>query len=212
MVVFDLDGTLVDSVPQIARSVNWALARRRLAPHREERYRDWIGDGLDPLVRRALDASSSALSSTHITRHAARHYRHHAIAHTSPFSGITTLLEQLKKRGYQFSVLTNKSEPVASRMVGALFAKGVFDYVVGGRRGRLLKPHPAALQALLRRHNAEREHRYMVGDSIIDYRTAMGANINFVAAGWGYGDMRLLQKRYGVRVASEPLDLLDILP
>ncbi len=215
-IIFDLDGTLVDSIPQIAEAVNRALSQEGWSTHPHSAYRGWIGGGLPLLVERAMQAAHSinqrplnhnsafsreALAT--IQRQSAHYYRRQAVE-SAPYPAVEELLSQLQQMNIWCSVLTNKPQSIARRMVAQIFLHHRFRAVIGSHRHQLPKPHSPALEQLLRRQRLLASQALMVGDSPIDWQSAQQAGLSFVGVDWGYGRTK------GRRI-SHPLELVTII-
>lgn len=203
LVMFDLDGTLVDSVPDLAAAVDQMLARRGRPPVGVERVRDWVGNGAPVLVRRALagsiehdavddDAAAAALQDF------LRAYEgsHHA---TTVYPGVNELLEWLRNHSVRLAVVTNKPE----RFVAPLLEEkglGAFDWIIGGDTLPVKKPDPAGLIQVMREAEVSPAHSLFVGDSRNDVRAARAAGVRVVAVSYGYN--------HGRPISEEQPDLL----
>ena len=217
-IIFDLDGTLVDSIPQIAEAVNRALAQQGWSTHPPPAYRDWIGEGLTRLVEQAMQAARSvSVNPNHssafcrrtraaIQRQSARYYRRHAVE-SAPYPMVEELLSQLQQMDIMLSVLTNKPQPIARRMVTQIFPAHRFQAVIGSRHNQPPKPHSPVLQQLVQRQQLPASQVFMVGDSAIDWRSAQQAGLNFVGVRWGYGDVAQLTGS----IIDHPLELVAII-
>ncbi len=188
--IFDLDGTLVDSLPGITTSLNAALTAHDQPTHSACAVRGFIGDGAEMLVRRALMTNEEDLFARVLASFRA-HYAEHWPAGTVPYVGIPHLLEELHSRGDCLAVLSNKPHAFTEQMVDALFP-GRFDHALGQRPGIAHKPDPAGLQEILALPGWPKGQSVMIGDSVIDLQTARAAQIPSIAVTWGYHDRERL--------------------
>jgi phosphoglycolate phosphatase len=209
--IFDLDGTLVDSLPGIAASLNAALASQGQLTHTNEKVRTFIGDGAEMLVRRALtDADENCF--TGVLENFREHYAAHWQDGTVPYAGIYELLASLRSRGDCLAVLSNKPHPFTMSIVDCLFPQ-TFSHIVGQRAGIPHKPDPAGLWEILRSQEWTAEPSMMIGDSIMDLQTAQNAGIGSIAVTWGYHDKEALEPLHPNHIVSnvgELAALLDI--
>lgn len=188
LVVFDLDGTLVDSAPDLAATLNHVLGAIGRPALPEDAVRRMIGSGVRMLLRRGLaatgGASDEAIEAAYPLFMA--HYADHLCDRTAAFPGADAVLEELAGRGCALALCTNKPEILAQALVEALGWGGRFAAIVGGDTLGVRKPDPATLRAAIDRAGGGRA--VLVGDSIVDAETARAAGIPFVAVGFGYSD------------------------
>lgn len=185
--IFDLDGTLVDSLADIAAAMNWALARHGLPTHPEAAYRGFVGEGVRELVRR-----SAGLATAEGPQHALllesyrAYYAEHLLDRTRPFPGIAPLLERLAAGGVRLGVLSNKSDAFTRQLVQALFPGHAFGAVYGERPGVARKPDPSAALALAAELGVAPGACAFVGDTPVDMKTARAAGMHAVGVTWGF--------------------------
>lgn len=148
-VLFDLDGTLVDTLGDLADATNEALRRRGFPEHPEEQYRHMVGNGARRLIERALGESCTPDLAAQLLADFVRIYDEGCLRRTAPYPGIPEAVTALKKRGLPLAVVTNKPEKQAIKIVCRFFGIDAFSYVVGGRSGRAAKPDPAAALEVL---------------------------------------------------------------
>ncbi len=178
--VFDLDGTLVDSLPDIAAALNEALGHAQLPTRSLAEVRGYLGDGARELVRRAAGPASSEVAIDQLVRGYLDAYATQLIARTRPYPGIEALLARLPR----VAVLTNKPGPEARAIMDGLGLSGRCLEVVGEGDGLPRKPDPSGLRALVARHGGRALY---VGDSHVDALTAERAGVDFAFVTWGYG-------------------------
>ena len=207
--IFDLDGTLVDSLPGIATSLNAALVSCQQPEHTTSAIRGFIGDGAEMLVRRALVTDDSELVAD-VLEHFRAHYAKHWSKGTTPYPGICDLLSQLQARGDQLAVLSNKPHAFTMQIVETLFP-ATFDQVLGQRPGIPHKPDPAGLKEILASSAWMAEQSIMIGDSVMDLQTARAAGIPSIAVTWGYHDSAPLLGEQPPWMAHDVGDLARIM-
>ena len=189
-IVFDLDGTLVDSLDDIGASMNEALAKRGIAPHTTATYRALIGDGVRDLAGRAAATTDTGEIEAIVADFAAS-YATRLCESTAPYAGIAPMLASLGARGVVLGVLSNKPDAATQAIAHTLFPS-VFADVRGHIDGEPKKPDPEPLRAQLARLGASPETTLFVGDSEIDVATARSAGVRVVAVGYGYRDAAVL--------------------
>jgi len=188
-IVFDLDGTLVDSAPDLAHSLNHALGLNGATALGVEAVKGMVGDGMAKLFERAVQESDQTLSESGFeAAYGAfeRHYMQNAVTDTVLYPGTEKVLDALIKHGLTLAVCTNKLEPIAQYMLEALGVADRFAVILGGQAGRPRKPDPAPLYEILNKLDSSPERAAMIGDSEIDLGTARAASIPFVLATFGY--------------------------
>ena len=188
ILALDLDGTLIDSVPDLAAAINRVMAARSLAPFTRPEVAAMVGDGVAMLVRRAFAARGREPDADAIADYIAD-YTAHAVVETRPFPGVLPALEQLRAEGWRLAICTNKPEAATHALLRALGIDALFAAVGGGDSFPVRKPDPAHLLATLRAAGGEArpECAVMVGDHVNDVRAAHGAGLPCIFAAWGYG-------------------------
>jgi len=210
---FDLDGTLVDSAPDIGHALNQALHESGLRGFALDRVRAWIGDGPDPLIARALAALGQAEADPAL-RTALRAAFDRAtlaapLAHGTVFEGIDALLQQLQPN-WPMAVITNKPTALARAVLDAAGLLPRLAAVYGADVAAMRKPAPAMLQQAAQQLGVAPQQLLMVGDSAADMGAAAAAGAPAVWAGWGYGLLHALPKAPRWRI-DRPDELLPIL-
>lgn len=188
-VVFDLDGTLVDSVGDITSSINDLLARRHLAPFSENLVRGFIGDGIDALVERAFYVRGVVFSAGELQTTVESYeliYGGRLTETTKPYPGVVAAISDLRARGVVTGICTNKLEDKAFGVVAGLGLDKYFDVIVGARRGRPSKPSPVPLYDTLEYLGVAAASTIMVGDSVVDVKCARAAGVAVIGVSFGY--------------------------
>ncbi len=209
-VIFDLDGTLVDSLADIAAAMNEVLDRHGYSPHPVPAYRRFVGDGVEKLVERAVPGADGA-TVARLVEEMRRTYRNAALRTTRPYPGIPELLEGLTAAGIPFAVLTNKPHGPAVEMIQALLGKWKFAAVQGAVPDLPRKPDPAGARMLARRMGVEPNRCVLVGDTATDMATAVAAGMIPVGVLWGFRDRAELAAAGARHILREPSELLVLL-
>ena len=205
--IFDLDGTLVDSLPGIAASLNRGLARRGYAGHAAEEVRRFIGNGSFELARLALPRGSGHAEILALEAAFKEDYALTWPEGTAPYAGIPGLLEKLAAAGLRLAVLSNKPHPFTVEIVARLFPAVPFEPVLGHRPEAPRKPHPAAALQISSAWAVPAAECHFIGDSTVDLETARAAGMQPVAVAWGYHDRELLEAAGAGGVLGNPGDL-----
>ena len=192
-VIFDLDGTLIHSLPGIAQGVNHALASHGYPGHSEAVIRSFIGNGLWTTCRRALPAEEPDDIVDTIRKAQIEYYAAHWIKGTTIYDGITELLTELVSKNIAIAVCTNKPHALAVDMVETLFSDYPFVDVIGDKPDNSVKPDPTEALKIAHKMNLEPSNIYFVGDSTIDGETGVNAGMHPQLVSWGYHDRPVLE-------------------
>ena len=188
LAIFDLDGTLLNTIGDLAASVDYVMRSRNLPEHSDAEYRNMVGGGIKRLVERALPAHL-AKDDGYVEECVAqfrRYYVDNIDRHTLPYEGMVELLEELCQRGVAVAVASNKFQHGTERLISKFFGNIEFVAIEGNREGEPLKPDPRIVEKIIAIAGAKRERTVMVGDSGIDIRTAAAANIASIGVAWGF--------------------------
>lgn len=216
-IAFDLDGTLVDSIPDLANSANHARASLGLEPLPASLMETYVGDGVEIMVSRAIANDRTAAyngSEDQLQALAAfdAFYRNNLTTNTRFYAGIEPVLLELKTRGYQLALVTNKAERYTLPLLEKLGATTLFDVVVGGDTLAEKKPSGAPLQHVATRLGITTEELLMVGDSANDALTARNAGCLVYLVPHGYADPHQFDCDHVLRDSAELLELLPLNP
>lgn len=185
LLIFDLDGTLIDSKRDLADSVNATRAWMGLPPLADDRVYSYVGNGAPVLMRRALpDASEPDVERA--LRYFLDYYREHMLDATTLYPGIRKALDRLREAGIPMAVLTNKPVRFSERLIEGLGLKTHFFRIYGGNSFDEKKPHPVGVNLLIAEAGADRARTLMVGDSAVDVRTARNAGVRACGVSWGF--------------------------
>lgn len=207
-VIFDLDGTLADSLGDIASAMNRTLGAHGLPLHPVSAYRTFVGEGVRRLVERALPPGTEAMRDAFIAAYQAD-YAEHLLDETRLFAGIPEVLDRLQSAGVPVGVLSNKPDLPTRQLVDALCSRWEFRAVVGERSGVPRKPDPSAALALADALAAPPESIAFVGDTSVDMLTARAAAMRPVGVLWGFRPQEVLAS--GAEAASTGEELARIL-
>ncbi len=208
-VIFDLDGTLVDSLADIGWSMNEALKAHSLPTHPLERYRDMVGEGIDVLVSRALPVEHRHLLAEVVSEYRAIYARHYA-DRSRPYAGITELLEALDAHSVRLAVLSNKREDFTVALVRELLPTARFEVVRGQRPDVPRKPDPTAALQIAASIGVPPDAFAFVGDTRIDMLTARAAGMLPVGVTWGFRSRAELLEGGARFLIENPLELLEL--
>ena len=211
-VLFDLDGTLVDTLRDLADSVNYVLARSGFPQHEVEAYRCFVGSGRRVMTSRALPEDARDRQTVDkIASEIEEAYSRRWAEHTLPYPGIPELLSALTDLGVRMAVLSNKPQRPAELMVSRFLLRWHFEIVEGERPGVPLKPDPSVALQIARRMKMEPREFLYLGDSATDMRTAVAASMYPVGALWGFRTAQELLASGSKTLVRVPADLLPLL-
>ncbi len=212
LAIFDLDGTLVDSIGDLAVACNTALALRGLPQHSYEAYCGFVGNGIMRLVERALPEPLRSPENVALVRaDFVAYYTDHLDVRTEPYPGIPELLAELVRRGVKLAVASNKFQAGTEKVIRSFFPDIRFEAVLGQREGVPLKPDPAVAEEILTLTGIPREQALFVGDSAIDILTAQAAGIRSAGVTWGFRQRAELEEAGADRIIDRADQLLGLL-
>lgn len=212
LVIFDLDGTLLDTIGDLAVACNAALAARGLPQHTYRAYCHFVGNGIMRLVERALPEPLRTPETVAAVRaDFVKYYTEHIDALTRPYEGIPELLAELVQRGVRLAVASNKFQAGTAKLVRIFFPHIPFAAVLGQREGVPLKPHPAVVEQILLKTGTPGERVLFVGDSGVDVQTAAAAGVRSAGVTWGFRDRAELLRAGAHRIADHPSEILSML-
>ncbi|MCT7545217.1 HAD family hydrolase [Aliarcobacter cryaerophilus] len=209
-VIFDLDGTLLDSIEDIASSMNKVLESLQLPTHKIEDYKHFVGGGVDILVENALNNQSKEIKDEVIKRFKIE-YDGKLHSKTLPYNGIYQLLDELKKLDINLAVLSNKPHEFTVSYVNHFFKNYNFKEIHGQKKDVPKKPDPKAALDIVKCLDSSCENTYFIGDTKIDMQTAKNANMTAIGVLWGFRDEKELRDFGADFIVSNPLEILKIL-
>ncbi len=209
--IFDLDGTLVDSLQGLATSLNHALALSGMPTHGHAAVRGFIGNGARVLIQRSLPADAGEALLNTAEQAFKAHYDLTWQDGTLVYDGVVDLLESLQSRGHPLAVLSNKPHSFTVAMVEHLFPSIRFAAMLGQRAGIPHKPDPAGALEIAKAFELDSPNCTVIGDSTMDLETARNAGMQAVAVTWGFHDRKRLIAAGAQQIADCPGDLLELL-
>lgn len=212
LVVFDLDGTLLDTIGDLAEACNHMLKERNLALHTVDEYRLMVGNGILRLVERALPEHLRTPEYVAQAREDfVAYYIDHIDCYSRPYDGIYEVLRTLQDEGWTLAVASNKFDEGTHKLIDKIFADIRFTAVYGNREGFPLKPDAALLDLIMKECGAIAQTTFMVGDSYVDIQTAKNAGVRSIGCSWGFRP-RIELEEYGADyIVDSAMELLQIL-
>ena len=210
-VIFDLDGTLLDTLDDLHTAVNVALEKYGLKPRKREEVRAFVGNGVVKLIERAAGAVPQEIFDGVLCEFK-RYYGVHCKDKTCPYNGVIEVLQALKKRGKKTAVLSNKPD-FAVKLLAEEYFQGLLQSAVGENEagGIRKKPAPDSLFAVLDELQANKETTVYVGDSEVDIQTARNAGVDCISVTWGFKDRAFLVENGAKILIDEPKEILRYL-
>ncbi len=210
LAIFDLDGTLLDTIDDLAAAVDHTLAMRNLPRHTTEAYRQMVGGGIRRLILRALPEELrteeyAALCLTDFIRF----YTDNIDVCTRPYPGIERLVAELPRRGVKIAVDSNKFQEGTERLIARFFPQADFVAVCGNREGVPLKPDAAVVESIMLRAGVDRAGTVMIGDSGVDMTTARNASIRSIGVEWGFRSREELKEAGAETTVASAEELFD---
>ena len=200
-VIFDLDGTLLNTLGDLTAAVNHGLTAHGFPPHTEAEVRTYIGDGVKQLIARACPPDTDAATQAAVLAEYLPYYAAHNADFTVPYDGVIALLDALKRAGVRLAVVSNKHDPGVQALCARFFGE-YLELAVGADGTRPLKPAPDCLLYAMEKLGVSPEHTWFVGDSVSDVQTARAAGVRCAAVTWGFQDAERL-------AAENPTVLVD---
>ena len=209
--VFDLDGTLVNSLDDLADSANATLRAYSFPMHEVEAYRYFVGDGTRKLMERILPQEYAA-DTTFVEQFMSKYkdcYARNLLQKTKPYDGIMEMLEELRRRGIPMAVCTNKHQSAAEMIVKTLFPHRIFQEIIGDQEGLLRKPDPQKVLHIMRNFGVTGEQTAYFGDTDVDMDTARNAGAFAVGVLWGFRPEEELVAHGADILLIHPMELFE---
>lgn len=203
LVIFDLDGTLLDTIADLAESANYALKQLGYPTHDIETIRTFVGNGINKLLERALPSHEQTEENViRMRSHFVPYYDVHNADLSNPYPGIVSLLEDLQAKSIQIAVASNKYQEATVKLVKQYFPDIDFIEILGQREGINVKPDPTIVFDILQKADVSKEDILYVGDSGVDMQTAINAGVDAVGVTWGFRPRAELE-------SFQPMGLID---
>lgn len=204
--IFDLDGTLADTLEDLANAMNYALSREGLDIYPTDAYRIMVGSGIINLIKKASKQENPDIILS-VKKHFEKYYGEHFKDTTCEYEGTGKMLEHLKEKGIVTAVLSNKPDAFVGDILSSLYPDIVFKAAWGKREEFPTKPAPESLLALMKEIGAEKKSTVYVGDSNIDVFTAKNGEIDFIGCSWGFRGEKELREAGAELVAHSSSEL-----
>ena len=214
IVIFDLDGTLLNTLGDLASAGNFTLESMGFPTHKEEKYKSFVGNGIPKLIERMLPVSCSEADKQKALEIFSGYYEQHKSDNTVPYNGITALLAEMKARGIISVCCTNKAHKFAAELLEQFFGDNIME-TVGAGLGFPKKPDPAAVKYLIEKYKRPSQNPpdkiLYVGDSAVDMQTAANAGVDCCGVLWGFREREELEKFSPKYIAQSVIELKNII-
>lgn len=211
-IIFDLDGTLINSLTDIANSVNHGLEKMGYLTHPTDKYKKFVGSGALKLCERALKGQTDSKEKIlQLHKYFSEYYDKHCFDNTCPYEGIKELLAELKSKGIKLAVASNKPDEYAKQLVTSMFGHDVFTTILGKHPSRDVKPAPDIVFDIMKDMNVSKENIFLAGDSDIDMLTARHAGIDSIGCTWGFRTEEELIASGAGHIIHTPNEMLQFL-
>lgn len=210
MLIFDLDGTLLNTIADLHIALNHALKTHGFPLKTETETQQLLGNGIDILVAGAIPDGKDNLKFPEIYATFKAYYSHHLNDYTAPYSGVIPLLQELKSRNIKMGIVSNKFDEGVKELAKQYFS-GLIEHAQGTSDTVKKKPAPDAVFALIKELNAEKERNIYIGDSDVDINTAKNAGIPCISVSWGFRSRAFLESCGACPIIDHPSQLLDLI-
>lgn len=207
-IVFDLDGTLTDTLYDLMLSTNYALSEMGWPERTLDEVRQFVGNGVRRLMEQAVPSDAEEMEFDMCFSIFQEHYVEHCQDHTALYPGIKELLDELKQRGYKMAIVSNKLQAGVDELYRTFF-DGVIDVAIGERPDMKRKPCPDMVNAALKQMGVTAEEAIYVGDSEVDMATARNAGLPCISVLWGFRDQDYLKEIGAFRMVATPQEILE---
>ena len=209
-VIFDMDGTVLDTLEDLTVSVNYVLSKFNMPEHSEEEYRKFFGNGIKYALKCAVPEETPEEVIEEMLPIFREHYNEHCHDRTKPYDGIIELMSMLKANGYKMAIVSNKIDSAVKELNDRFFSEYV-DVAIGEKPGIKRKPAPDTVLAALDELGSKKEAAVYIGDSEVDLQTALNSELPCISVLWGFRDKDSLISKGASVFAETPEEVYDIL-
>lgn len=209
-IVFDMDGTVLNTLEDLTVSMNYVLSKFGMPEHKLEEYRLFFGNGVGEALRLSLPEGTSEDIIDEMLPVFKEHYDAHCLDKTGPYDGILDVMRELKLRGYKTAIVSNKIDSAVKELHQRFFGDSV-DIAIGEQPGINRKPAPDMVNLALKELGSSKEESVYIGDSEVDFMTAENSGLPCISVLWGFRDKDFLIEQGAYCFAEKPQDIIDIL-
>ncbi|MGN0526977.1 MAG: HAD family hydrolase [Acutalibacteraceae bacterium] len=208
LVIFDLDGTILDTLQDLTNSVNYALKKSGYPVRTVEEIKKFVGNGILRLIKLSVPNGASKEETDIVFNDFKLHYKQNSNVFTKPYEGIADVIKELRNNGIKTAIVSNKADFAVQDLCKEYFP-GCFDYAVGERDGVLKKPAPDSVNTVLKTLGFEKNEAVYIGDSEVDIKTSENADLDCITVTWGFRDEEYLKENGAKTFAHSPKELLN---
>lgn len=205
--VFDMDGTILDTLSDLANAMNYELCKNGMPVRTIDEIRRFVGNGIQKLIERAVPVGTTSSTVNAIFVDFIDYYKTHCEIATKPYDGIESLLKKLKEAGLKTAVNSNKAD-AAVQILCERYFPNLFDCAVGEKEGIAKKPAPDSVNEILRQLGVPKHEAVYIGDSDVDFETARNAGLDFIGVDWGFRGKDFLRACGAEKIAMNMEDVL----
>ena len=210
LAVFDMDGTILNTLEDLADSTNYALKANGLPERTIDEVRRFVGNGIRLLIERAVPTDTDKKLTDKVFDTFKEYYKTHCAVKTRPYDGIKDVLLELRKAGCLTAVVSNKADFAVQDLCKDYF-DNLFDFAIGEREGIKKKPAPDSVFEVLSKLNVEKDNAVYIGDSDVDFATSVNAGMDVIMVGWGFRDEEFLREKGAKRIIKHASEIFDII-
>ena len=210
-IIFDLDGTLLDTIIDISEAVNFVLEEHKFPIHNTDSYKMFIGNGLEVLSRRALPKSVPEERFQILFSEIKVSFEKRQNTKTAAYEGVLSLLKELNNKGVKVAILSNKLHEFMDSTISRYFSDIRFEVIFGTRKGVKPKPSPEGVYQILEFFQLSKEDCFFVGDTSTDINTGINAGLETIGVTWGFRDKKELQEAKASFIVDKPSEILSLL-
>lgn len=209
LIVFDMDGTILDTLEDLKNSMNYTLKLHNMPERTLDEIRSFVGNGIRKLIERAVPQETSEEKITEIHKNFMAHYEIHCADFTKPYDGVISLIQELRNRGYKTAVVSNKADSAVQELCVQYFPN-LFDLAIGERSEIAKKPAPDMVHLALAQLGFPKENAVYIGDSDVDVATARNSGLAMIAVDWGFRSRDFLISQGAETIVSKPEEILEL--
>lgn len=210
LAIFDMDGTILNTLEDLADSLNAALEQFHYPRRTLEEVRCFVGNGIRLLIERGVPEGLTTEQTDQVHQYFMEYYQAHCADQTRPYEGIVEVLDQLRRRGCRTAVVSNKADRAVKALADRYF-HGLFDMAVGERAGIAKKPSPDSVREVLKCLGVECCRAVYIGDSEVDIATARNAGMDSIIVEWGFREAAFLKEQGAVRLIRTPQEIPELI-
>lgn len=209
LIVFDMDGTILDTLEDLKNSMNHTLKLHNMPERTLDEIRSFVGNGIRRLIELAVVEGTCSEKIDEIHKDFMKHYEVHCADFTRPYNGVNDLIKNLRNRGYKTAVVSNKADAAVQDLCIQYFP-GLFDLAIGERPEIAKKPAADMVNLALEQLQVSKENAVYIGDSDVDVATARNSNLDMIAVDWGFRTRKFLMEQGAETIVSNPEEILEL--